>query len=350
MNYRKDTKTFSNEISQNFILKRFPNLVHTMSKGILVTAIGSFSSNAIVDSLNKLQKYNVYGSDIYPSNWHSVSLKYKKVFKVPRVTNELEYVDAILRICKDYAIEYIIPITDLEIDIYNLHRLEFEKENITLCISSKEMIDIARNKYLMSLFFKNNSFFKIIPTYRTLLDSIKSPVFPYIAKLINGRSSEGIIHINDMETLKYSLSKPDYIIQPFIKGDIYTVDYIRNSFTGSDFSLSRQELLRTSNGAGITVLMTNDKVLTKASSYIGEKIGVNGCVNFEFIKDSKNYYLMDINPRFSAGIAFSIIAGYDIVKNHLNCFMNKEIEKPIKYTEMIIAKSYTETIITAQKK
>lgn len=320
-----------------------------MSKGILVTAIGSFSSNAIVDSLNKLKRYNVYGCDIYPSSWHTVSIKYKRVFQVPHSNDKFAYIETILRICKDYDIGYIIPTTDLEIDILNLHRQEFVKENIILCISSKDMIDVARNKYLISLIFKNNLFFKIIPTYRTFLDLIETPTFPYIAKLINGRSSEGLIHIKDKETLKYTLSKPGYIIQPFIKGEIYTVDYIRNSATGSDFSISRRELLRTSNGAGTTVLMTNDQVLSKSSSYIGKKIDVNGRVNFEFIKDSKDYYLMDINPRFSAGIAFSIIAGYDIVKNHLNCFMNKEIDKPVKYSEMIIAKSYIETIINDQK-
>jgi carbamoyl-phosphate synthase large subunit len=53
---------------------------------------------------------------------------------------------------------------------------------------------------------------------------------------------------------------------------------------------------------------------------------------------------MDINPRFSAGISFSILAGYDMVKNHLNCFMDNEIETNINYKTMIIAKKLSDVI------
>lgn len=149
-----------------------------MKDGILVTAIGSFSGNTIVASLKKLKEYNVYGCDIYPSIWHAGSEKYRKVFKVPLAIQEAEYVSAIIRICMDYKIKYIIPTTDIEVDTYNLHRKKFEEEDITLCISGRETISVARNKYTLSTFFEKNPYFKTIPTYRSSTDTIENPVFP----------------------------------------------------------------------------------------------------------------------------------------------------------------------------
>lgn len=58
----------------------------------------------------------------------------------------------------------------------------------------------------------------------------------------------------------------------------------------------------------------------------------------EFIELNNEFYLIDVNPRFSAGVAFSVIAGYDMVNNHLRCFQEKDIEFRPKYQEMIITK------------
>ena len=45
---------------------------------------------------------------------------------------------------------------------------------------------------------------------------------------------------------------------------------------------------------------------------------------------------------FSAGVAFSYCAGYDMVQNHLSSFLNLCIDKPIAIREQVIAKRYRE--------
>jgi carbamoyl-phosphate synthase large subunit len=54
--------------------------------------------------------------------------------------------------------------------------------------------------------------------------------------------------------------------------------------------------------------------------------------------------LIDINPRFSAGIAFTTNSGYDVVLNHLRCFNNEDIDKQIDIKEQIIIKKFDEVI------
>ena len=65
----------------------------------------------------------------------------------------------------------------------------------------------------------------------------------------------------------------------------------------------------------------------------------------EFIKHENKFYLIDINPRFSAGIAFSHLVGYNMVMSHINCFINSDIYPRITFSEQIMTKRYKEEII-----
>ena len=135
-------------------------------------------------------------------------------------------------------------------------------------------------------------------------------LLPAMAKPINGRSSEGLKKIYKREDLVGLKSIDNYIVQELLDGNVFTVDYVRNALSGDDFAVPREELLRTKNGAGTTVRVVPNEDLMAITSYIGRKLGVNGCVNMEYIHYNGAYYLIDINPRFSAGVAFSNFIGY----------------------------------------
>ena len=168
---------------------------------------------------------------------------------------------------------------------------------------------------------------------------------PAIAKPIHGRSSEGIKRIYTVAELDDIRGKDDYIIEEIIEGNVYCVDYVRDK-KGADFAIPREELLRTKNGAGTTVRIVPDTDLIQMASYIGKKLNILGCVNMEFIRSKENiYYLIDINPRFSAGVAFSNFIGYNMVISHLNSFLNKSIELPISFKEQIVCKYYREKLL-----
>ena len=81
--------------------------------------------------------------------------------------------------------------------------------------------------------------------------------------------------------------------------------------------------------------------------FIGKKLQILGAINIEFLCSAHHCYLMDINPRFSAGIAFSHLAGYDIVKNHFLCFQNEPIENNVTITPCYAVKRYI-TYITGK--
>ena len=70
-------------------------------------------------------------------------------------------------------------------------------------------------------------------------------------------------------------------------------------------------------------------------------------MNFEFIESEEDdgrgrWHFLECNPRFSGGVAFSSMAGYDMVKNHLNCFMGRPLEPMGQIKEQYIARRYGE--------
>lgn len=309
---------------------------------ILVTAIGSFSADCVIKTL-KLKGHKVIGCDIYPALWHAVSKDCDKVYQAPFATNEKEYIDFLLKISGNEGVNYIVPLTDLEIDVINRHRDLFKDTSVSVLMQSEDCLKIARNKLAMYDFFKENEIVGLPYSLSSENLDVSFPL-PAIAKPVAGRSSEGLMRITTLEQLSNVSKLSNYIVQEQMIGSVYTVDYVRDKM-GNDFAVPREELLRTKNGAGTTIRIVNDNHLNSIVSYIGNKLDIIGCVNMEFILNEGKYYLIDINPRFSAGVAFSNFVGYDMVTSHLNAFEGKTIKPKVTYNEQIITKRYKEELL-----
>lgn len=309
---------------------------------ILITAIGSMSAACAIQHL-KAEGHFIVGCDIYPGEWHHETKLCDVFLRAPFATREEEYIPFLLETCRQYGLSHIIPLTDLEIDVINRHRTRLEDAGIVLCMQQAEVLAIARDKYKLSELCQDDP---NIPAVRTCRLSEMSVDFqlPCIAKPYNGRSSEGLIRNATREQLMAIENKDGYIVQEQLDGGIFTVDFCRNAQTGVSCAVPRRELLRTQNGAGLTVQTIADENLVQLVTYIGHKLNIHGCVNMEFILSEGHYYLIDVNPRFSAGVAFSVIAGYDMITNHIRCFCHQDIDGQIEIKEQIMIKKYEEVI------
>lgn len=322
-------------------------------KKILVTSIGSYSADIAIKSL-KSNGYYVVGCDIYPQEWIANSLNVDHFQKAPLVKDEKEYLDFILSICKEHKIKYIIPLIDYEVDILSGKKeWLYSKFNIVVCTSNFETIKVCRNKFILPKRLVETNITNLIPTEFLKTVELKNISYPSIIKPVQGRSSQGVKTIRNIEELENFISFnniDDYIIQPLIEGDIIVTDVIRNSLQEEVVSISRKELLRNSTGAGTTVEILLDTRFNEISSQIVEELNIEGTVCIEYILTRNDeIYLLEINPRFSGGIVFSFIAGYDFIKNHLNVFANSKIEPQPNISSLILARKYEEYITRSLK-
>ena len=315
----------------------------------LVTAIGSFSADTVIKAL-KTHGIRVLGCDIFPKEWVVDAYSVDCFFQVPRGTDHEHYISAIVEICSREHVDYLFPLTDAEIDTLNQHRNWFQENGISLCLSTKETIDICRDKYRTYQVLKNQDLrIEIIPTILAAnYDEESIQDHPMVCKPINGRSSQGMRRLysrNELLSYLNVIDPKQYILQPLIRGSVITVDVVRNAVTGSFVCVPRKELLRTLSGAGTSVHVFHDEILAEECRKISEYLNVNGCVNFEFIHSQDGtYFFLECNPRFSGGVKFSCMTGYDFVWAHLNCFSGKDIDPLCLYKDCYIARKYTETI------
>ena len=316
-------------------------------KTVLVTAIGSFAADIVIKKMQE-EEYTVIGCDIYQKEWLADAYHVDFFYQAPLVSEAEAYQNFILNLCQEHRVEYIFPLTDIEVDFYNKNREVFEKSGITVCISSTEAIDICRNKMRLNQYLQKNNICSVIPTVMLQEAKIQELDYPAVVKPTNGRSSQGLFDIESAEQMENFVRNQDisnYIVQPKISGGIITVDVVRNQETQTTQCVARKELLRTLNGAGTTVYVFHDSVLEKQCRELAAVLGVNGCVNFEFIEtDSGEHFFMECNPRFSGGVEFSCIAGYDCVRNHLRCFTGEEIEGKEDLKNQYIARKYEEYV------
>lgn len=204
-------------------------------------------------------------------------------------------------------------------------------------------VEICRDKWLMHETFAKAGDVRVIPTVR--LEDAREENYPLIAKPAKGRSSEGIVRIagaTELAHCRNTLSGKGYIVQPYLEGSVYVVDIVRQQSSGRQASTCRRELTRTSNGAGITVQMQSHEALEAAAGRVAAHLDINGCVNMEFMVTDRAAYLMDINPRFSAGVGFSRLAGYDMVSNHLRCFAGGDIDPTLIIAPAILTRRSVE--------
>lgn len=295
------------------------------NKTALVTAIGSFSAETVITSLKDRNSFRVVGCDIYPAEWIANSLDVDSFYQVPRSREERAYIDAITSICEREGVDYILPLTDPEIDVLIRHQKQLEDSGTRLLVCPPSVIKRCRDKFAFYEYCRTiESGFQVIPTLRVTKAMTEIPFpFPVFCKPINGRSSEGVRRIQNQREWSLFISElqDSYIVQPYISGENITVDVVRQPQTRKTVAVARQELLRTVNGAGLSVRIYRDSQFEQACCELACKLGTIGCVNFEFIKDKSGVYrLLECNPRFSGGVSFSHEAGYDMVTNHLRCF------------------------------
>lgn len=318
-------------------------------KSVLVTSIGSFAADIVIKNIKKMDM-QVVGCDIYPKEWIAASNETNLFYQVPYVYDTEAYLNSIWEICVENKISYIIPLTDVDVDFFCEFENQFTNLGVKICISPKETLYYCRNKQRLTEFVMDRDMgIPIIPTLsvdRVMKEQLE---FPVICKVINGRSSQGIQFINNNEEwqcfVKNVPNKEEYIVQPVIKGDVITVDVVREKTGLHTVAVARRELLRTANGAGTSVHVFRDEKLESDAIALANELGIVGCVNFEFIDTGKEYYLLECNPRFSGGAAFSCMAGVDIVRAHIRCFEGLEIETNNKLQEMYIARKYEEYIM-----
>ena len=309
---------------------------------VLVTAIGTATSTNIILQLKKHTDLYVIGGDINLKEQVATGRDVDEYYQFPSSVDDPEkYLDFVLGFCKEHGVSYYFAVIDEEIAGLSKRRADFEEAGVKLCIPNHDLIMTCHYKDIFYDWVSARFPEIAIKRYKDIQEIKDYPVF---IKPIEGRASIGCRRIDNLEEMQdYTSNGFDssrYIVQEYVEGDVITVDLVRNAFTGQKRQIQRIETLRNSSGCGIAVETIKDEKLTEICDALMEKLDLNGVVNAEFFRKDGRYRLIEVNPRFSAGACFSILAGCNTVLDALNIADRKELSHCEPVIGMKMAKRY----------
>ena len=317
-------------------------------KTTLLTAVGSASAATALDCLRAMG-HRVIGCDIYPQSWNVVSTEVDAFFQAVLATDEEAYVNQLMDAVEREKIDYLIPLTDLEVDVLCRCKANFASLGCTVCTPDEKSAKLCRDKQQMADLLAKEGVCRTIPTRSPYGWEPEEADFPLMLKPRSGRSSQGVVVAKNREAFHAALqARADYIAQPFLTGNVFTVDVARDLY-GNVQCLVREELLRTVNGLGTTVRILPGHPLETICAAIAAKAGIVGVVNMEFIGHGDEYYFLEVNPRFSGGLGFSAAAGVDFAKLEILCHDGEFIGERAQVQPVTVSRK-VEMVVTGQEK
>lgn len=262
---------------------------------------------------------------------------------------EKNYVDKILEVCKNYNINMLISLNDLELPILATHKKKFEELGVKVIVSSEEVVNICFDK-METIRFVETIGLKCPKTFVNIDRAIEALengqlFFPLILKPRWGSGSIGIEEAHDMNdlTLIYTLLKrkikktilsnastgEDYImIQQMILGKEYGLD-IMNDFDGNNISVSVKQKLAMRAGETDKAVTIDNIEIKEIGAKIGRSLKHIGNLDCDVLEENGNYYVLEMNPRFGGGFPFSYEAGVNLPKAYIEWAKGNEVDPRI---------------------
>ncbi|GAA5555430.1 hypothetical protein Asch01_00117 [Acinetobacter schindleri] len=266
---------------------------------------------------------------------------------VPSIYSE-DYIPNLLSIVKEYDINAIISLNDLELPILAHHKQAFADLGAKVIVSDSSVIDICFDKiktrdFLASIGLNTPQTFT---NYNQALLAIKEGqlTFPLVLKPRWGSASIGIEFPESLEefelaykllmiklknTILFEASKNELdaaiLIQQKLNGPEYGMDIVNDLDQEYFTTVVRKKL---SMRAGETDKAVS--VIDQRFSDIGEKISTNlkhiGNLDCDVFEEGGELYVLELNPRFGGGYPFSHEAGMNTIQAYLAWLTGEKLE------------------------
>ena len=253
----------------------------------------------------------IYGGDITES---APALYFCDERRILKRISDKEYIPSLIELCQKECIDCVIPTIDTDLYLLSLHKCEFEAVGTRVLISAPEKIRLCRDKnltadYFLSLGLESPKPVNSLSAFEAELKN-GSIAFPVFIKPKDGSSSIGAYKAENLEELKtFAGMSGDYIIQPFISGDEYTID-IFCDYGGLPVYITPRQRLAVRAGEVLKTRICQDDVMISQMLRLIEDFKPCGQITVQLIMDSEgvNHYI-EINPRFGGGAPLSMKAG-----------------------------------------
>ncbi len=217
----------------------------------------------------------------------------------------------LLDICRKEAIHAILPMTNKAIEFLHRHRDDFNEGNWLAYLQDSKTIEICHDKQKLARFFESES----VPCPKTGSAKMFSALdqFPLIAKPKQGEGGKENFRIETQRDLEFYAQKyPGHVLQQFIQGEEYSVDWFSDK-SGKPVLIVPRKRLAIRGGEVMVSEICMDPAIIELVKHLGLRLNLRGPANLQGILDADRQFLFtDINLRFGSGASHTIAVGGDM--------------------------------------
>lgn len=265
---------------------------------ILITSVGTATSVGLIKALRKADPdLYLIGTDINQYGYTAGSMLADEYYQTVYADHP-DYVAGICDIVKKTGTDFVIPVNDTEIE-----RIAQSGDVLLanrIIVPDDSTIARVRDKYLCMLEMQKNG----IPTpFQCGGGDIQ------IKRIIRDRigvGSKGIEFVEKGQACSFDPRKQ--FMQEYIEGQEYTVDILSDR-EGIPLYIIPRKRLEVKAGVSTKMEIERNEALIELAKRVLAVYQIPGFSNIQFIEDrSKDYYFIEINPRFGGGSIASLLA------------------------------------------
>jgi len=263
-------------------------------------------------------------------------------FRIVCRSADASYLDELKRICEEEDIDWILPVRDEDLLILSEAKPELEAAGVGVLVSPPETVSVCWDKLSFFRFGVKHGL-SVIPTFD--LETRRDVPFPCFVKPRWGSAAEGGMKVTDRAELEALLKRGRGLMaQRLITGAEYTADCFAD-WQGKLRAVVVRKRVRTRAGqtdVGETVV--HDEIERMCFEVAGA-LELVGAVNMQFIDSEEGLFLLEVNPRFSGGIAVSMAAGVDFCGLTVDMLLGKALPWMLPSYELVRMLSYEEYLV-----
>ncbi|MBI3308852.1 MAG: ATP-grasp domain-containing protein [Candidatus Melainabacteria bacterium] len=297
-----------------------------MKTKVLVTCAGSAPGVGVIQALKNQSEIEIeiVASD---SNPMSAGFFFSDGSLVTPTINHPNFISFILDFCKKEKINIVFPILDEELQLFADNQAQFLSNKIHLVTCSSEAVRLANDKYKTCELCKQHNI--LVPdTYlKEDIDLMSDEKFPLIVKPRYGRGSVNVFKVTNKDELNFFVNYiPDSIIQKYIQGTEYTIDFLTDE-DSLPLAIVPRERIEIKAGMSVKGKTVKDFSLIKFAEKVISGLRLSPRGNIQCMVSDGNIYLIEVNPKFSATISLTVAAGVNIPLYLVKILLGQKIDK-----------------------
>jgi carbamoyl-phosphate synthase large subunit len=287
---------------------------------VLVTGAGGAAGVCVVRALSRAG-HQVVGGDPDPLA-AGLALAEEHAL-LPRADDE-RFVPSVIDAARDHRVDAVITTVAEEMGPLELVRDSLAGDGIALWLSSAASVSSCLDKWRFARALEQAG----VPAPPTVLASgpgsdpapTSSVRGPWVVKPRYGRGSRDVYLVDEADELAWAVRRtPDAIVQTRCRGREFTADALvdRDGIVAGVVPRWRLETKAGISTKGTTFSDPRVDELVQATVLA---LGLEGALNLQgFVEESEMapVQVVEVNPRFSGGLALSLEAGADLVGEFL---------------------------------